>query len=102
MFEEMTAEQAMGWWRYYCNEPFGAEQDAIQTGIVASTICNVNRGKDTPPFNHRDFMLSCYKDQSDKESEEAKAKEKLSQQEADELAAQAALMAFATKVNKGK
>ena len=37
--------------------PFGNDRDNIHTGLIASTIANVNRGKNQPAFNAQDFML---------------------------------------------
>lgn len=37
-------------------EPFGEYGDYLRAGIIASTIANVNRGKDTKAFKPQDFM----------------------------------------------
>ena len=37
-------------------EPFGEYGDYFRAGIVASTIANVNRGKDQKAFTPHDFM----------------------------------------------
>ncbi len=42
---------------YFAVEPWGAWRDNVHAGLIASTICNVNRGKDTEPFTYEDFML---------------------------------------------
>ena len=36
--------------------PFGDERADLQAGIVASTIANVNRGKNTSAYKPEDFM----------------------------------------------
>ena len=45
-------------WQIYCRDydPFGNERLDLHAGIVASTIANVNRGKNTHPFKPTDFM----------------------------------------------
>jgi len=37
-------------------EPFGAEADNLGHAITASTIANVNRGKNQKPYKVEDFM----------------------------------------------
>lgn len=41
---------------YFQFEPWGEERADLRSGIVASTIANVNRGKNTPAFKPEDFM----------------------------------------------
>ena len=36
--------------------PFGDERSDLQAGIIASTIANVHRGKNTSAFKPEDFM----------------------------------------------
>lgn len=36
--------------------PFGDERADLQAGIIASTIANVNRGRNTTAFKPEDFM----------------------------------------------
>lgn len=38
-------------------EPFGDRRHDLQAGIIAATIANVNRGKDTEAYVPSDFML---------------------------------------------
>jgi len=52
----MTAEE-FGLWQYeYSVRPWGEIRADMMGGIVASTVANVNRGKDTEPFSAYDFM----------------------------------------------
>ena len=37
-------------------EPFGEERADLRMGVIASTIANVNRGKNTKAFSAQDFM----------------------------------------------
>lgn len=41
---------------FYLLEPFGAEWEAIQTGVIASTTYNVHRGKKDPARKPKDFI----------------------------------------------
>lgn len=41
---------------FYNMEPFGPERDAIHTGIIASTIANVNPRKGANALSAEDFM----------------------------------------------
>lgn len=44
------------WWGEYCRSPWGELRQDTGFGIVAATLANVNRGKNTPPFKPADFM----------------------------------------------
>lgn len=46
---------------YYQIEPFGVEQDYIQSGIISSVIANVNKGKNSPSFKPSDFIPPSFK-----------------------------------------
>lgn len=37
-------------------EPFGYEQEMLGHAITATTIANINRGKDQKPYKVKDFM----------------------------------------------
>lgn len=37
-------------------EPFGDLRGDLQAGIIAATLANINRGKNTKPFKAADFM----------------------------------------------
>ena len=42
---------------YHSIEPIGGMRSDLNAGIVASTIANVNRGKNTKPFSPTDFII---------------------------------------------
>lgn len=44
------------WMAYSTLEPWGEERDDLRMGIVASTIANANRGKNTKAYSPQDFM----------------------------------------------
>ena len=44
------------WIEYYKTDPFGNARSDLQSGIVAATIANVNRGKNTQSYQPSDFM----------------------------------------------
>ena len=45
------------WAAYHSIEPIGGLRGDLQSGIVASTIANVNRGKNSKSYSPADFML---------------------------------------------
>lgn len=61
LLKEIDSKDITDYIAYYQIEPFGTEQDYIQAGIIASTIANVNRGKNTQPFKPHDFVPSSFK-----------------------------------------
>lgn len=56
MLARISSRELTEWQAYYTLEPFGARQGYVQAAIVASTVANVNRGKDSRPFKPEDFM----------------------------------------------
>lgn len=56
LLEKLTARQLAEWEIYHSVEPFGEQQQFLQAGIVASTIANVNRGKNKSVFKPSEFM----------------------------------------------
>jgi len=50
------------WEAFYMLEPFGPGFESLRAGIIASTIANVNRGKETKPFIPSDFVISYKKE----------------------------------------
>lgn len=51
----MSASEYLEWQEYYSLEPFGEERADLRAGIIASTIYNVNRGKNRA-LKPEDFM----------------------------------------------
>lgn len=66
MLGEMTSLQFAEWLAYSRLEPWGEERDDLRTGIVASTVANVNRRKDQKAYKPSDFMPS-FEQESDAE-----------------------------------
>jgi hypothetical protein len=56
MLAQITSKQLTEWMAFYQIEPFGEERDDLRSGIVASVIANVNRGKNRKPFKPEEFM----------------------------------------------
>ena len=52
----MSAAEYRAWQEYWSESPFGDERADVRAGIVASTIANVHRGRNQPPFKPQDFM----------------------------------------------
>jgi len=54
--ERMDSRELSEWMAYNNLEPFGEERADARSGIVAATIANVHRGKNTRPYEPKDFM----------------------------------------------
>lgn len=52
----MSAAELDEWVAFYRLEPFGEWRADYRAGIVASTVFNINRGKDVEARNPADFM----------------------------------------------
>ena len=52
----MSAGELRGWIESYRLSPWDEARADLRAGIIASTIANVNRGKNSQPFDPRDFM----------------------------------------------
>jgi hypothetical protein len=57
LYKEIDSAELSEWEAYYNLEPWGQLKEDIRTGIIASTMANVNRGKDTKAFTYNDFVL---------------------------------------------
>ncbi len=58
MLSEITSKQFAEWMAYSRLEPWGEDRDDLRMGIMASTMANVNRGKNQKPYKPQDFMPS--------------------------------------------
>jgi hypothetical protein len=56
MLEEMSSSEVADWMAYERLEPWGEERADLRTGILASLVANVTRGKDQKAFGPADFM----------------------------------------------
>lgn len=56
MLSEISADDLMEWVAYNEIEPFGEARADLRAGIVASTIANVNRPKNSRALRPGDFM----------------------------------------------
>lgn len=56
MLRRMSSAEITGWMAYSQIEPFGTEVQLYGHAITASTIANVNRGKNQKAFTPDDFM----------------------------------------------
>mgnify|MGYP003628027606 CR=1 FL=1 len=53
----IDSKELAEWAGYYSLEPFGSFRDSdVPAGIIASTIANCNRTKNSKSFNPEDFM----------------------------------------------
>lgn len=53
---EIDSREFSEWQAYWQLEPWGEGRDDLRAGIIASTMANLWRGADTPPFTPTDFM----------------------------------------------
>lgn len=63
---EIDSREFTEWQAYWQLEPWGDSRGDLRAGMVASTMANLWRGADTPPFTPTDFMP-----QFDRHGEEA-------------------------------
>ena len=56
MLDAMTSRQYLEWLAFYNLEPWGEHRGDLRAGIIASTIANVNRGKNQEAVEPLDFM----------------------------------------------
>ena len=56
LLARIDSRELSEWMAYYELNPFGSVRDDLQAGIIASTIANVNRGKNDKSFAPSDFM----------------------------------------------
>jgi hypothetical protein len=58
LLSRTTSRELSEWMVYYELEPFGEERADLRSGIVASTIANVNRDpkKQKKPYSPQDFL----------------------------------------------
>jgi len=56
LLSRVDSRELAEWVAYNSIDPIGNFRSDLQSGIIASTIANVNRGKHTSPFSPQDFM----------------------------------------------
>ena len=54
--DAMTAQEFGEWMAFYSMHPFGPAGDWFRSGVIASTIANVNRAANTEAYKPEDFM----------------------------------------------
>lgn len=52
----LSAEQLAGWSAYAALEPFGPRREDARAGVIAATLVNLQRGKNTEAIGHDDFF----------------------------------------------
>lgn len=58
LMRRTTAKRLMGWERYFALEPIDRGlREAHYAALIASTIANVQRGKDQKAYPLKDFLL---------------------------------------------
>lgn len=53
---EVDSREFTEWQAYWQLEPWGEDRADLRTGIVASTLANIHRSRDSEAFTPRDFM----------------------------------------------
>jgi len=56
LLARIDSHELSEWMEYYKSDPFGNARSDLHAGIVAATIANVNRGKNSRSFQPSDFM----------------------------------------------
>jgi hypothetical protein len=57
LLSSISSKELAEWAGYYSLEPFGSFRDSdVPAGIIASTIANCNRTKNSKSFSPEDFM----------------------------------------------
>ena len=55
-YARISDKEFMEWMAFDRLDPIGPDRGDLHAGIIASTVANVNRGKDSQPFDAADFM----------------------------------------------
>jgi len=61
LLDRMTVEEYQMWFLLEQIEPFGEFGAWLRTGVLASTIANIFRGKDRSAFSPLDFMPEAFR-----------------------------------------
>lgn len=72
LLARLSARELAEWMAYEMLEPFGPPATAYAAGVVASTLGNVNRGKDREPFAPEEFMPQIYRQPADDKARKAR------------------------------
>ena len=72
----LTARELAEWMAYEMLEPFGAPAHAFNAGVVASTLGNVNRARDSEPFVPEDFTPQIYRKPKDEAARRERVKKR--------------------------
>ena len=65
LLEQITSRQLGEWIAYYRIDPWGEERADLRSGIVSSTMANINRKKGAKAFKPSDFMPEFIKQKED-------------------------------------
>ncbi len=66
----ISSRELAEWMAFEQLEPFGRRAEYVGHALVASTIANVNRGKDQKPYEIEDFLPQYAEEQEDQTEEE--------------------------------
>lgn len=53
----MSSSEFSEWMAFFAEEPFGDRRTDLQAAIIASTVANVNRTKDSAPVPLETFLV---------------------------------------------
>ena len=56
LLAELSSTQIAEWMAYFRLEPSGERRADLRAGIIASTVANAHRAKDSRPYKPQDFM----------------------------------------------
>lgn len=56
--EELTSQEFSEWIAFYRIEPFGPQVDDLRAGVIAATMANTGRAKNSKAYQPADFFPS--------------------------------------------
>lgn len=72
LLHRLSSRELTEWMAYYALEPFGEERGDMRAGIVASTLYNVHRGKNTRAATPEDFMPKYGREEAEDQDDEVR------------------------------
>ena len=56
LLAQLSSRQLAEWMAYFRLEPFGERRADLRAGIIASTVANAHRARESRPYRPQDFM----------------------------------------------
>jgi len=68
--EALGASELEEWMLFWKMDPWGSYRDNIHAGLIAATLANIHRSKNSRAITHEDFMLVDHSDYQKKKTRE--------------------------------